>query len=130
ICTAFNPETGACENRKHHPSICHCQRLYTGAYRISYIFNVTVAASNQSVYMLWAGKPDIRTENQYLPEVKRVSVTCIPPNTAKEHFDLLFLHIFSSITLIFLLISWYIKNQKFLAKRKIPIELKKEEKIV
>ena len=70
--------------------------LTSNIYRLSYIKTATLNTSGATVYLLWPGKPDLRSDNYTFPEIRgghaliRVSVDLI----ARANF--LFLEIFIS----------------------------------
>ena len=95
-CMGFEPSDGSCITRKRIRYACSCEMLTSNIYRLSYIKTATLNTSGATVYLLWPGKPDLRSDNYTFPEIRgghaviRVSVDSI------TRANFLFLEIFIS----------------------------------
>ncbi|RUS78180.1 hypothetical protein EGW08_014068, partial [Elysia chlorotica] len=75
---AFDLKTGACDNTSSLYSLttCRCEKLRTDTYRIRHNIVASHETSEQSVFMMWPGDPDILSEKFVLPKVRDHSLSC------------------------------------------------------
>ncbi|KAK3757804.1 hypothetical protein RRG08_063068, partial [Elysia crispata] len=69
-CMGFDPDTGSCTNRKGVRDACSCEIQTSNIYRLSYTKTATLDTNRGSVYFLWPGKPNLRSDNYTFPEIK------------------------------------------------------------
>ncbi|KAK3781975.1 hypothetical protein RRG08_041350 [Elysia crispata] len=69
-CMGFEPSDGSCITRQRIRDACSCEMLTSNIYRLSYIKTATLNTSGATVYLLWPGKPDLRSDNYTFPEIR------------------------------------------------------------
>ncbi|KAK3776949.1 hypothetical protein RRG08_042308 [Elysia crispata] len=71
-CLGFDNDTGSCTNRPGVRDACSCEMLTSTVYLLSYTITASHNTSGATVYLLWPGKPDLRSGNYTLPELRAV----------------------------------------------------------
>ncbi|KAK3780481.1 hypothetical protein RRG08_041338, partial [Elysia crispata] len=69
-CLGFDPDTGSCTKRTGVRDACSCEMKTSNKYWLSYTKTATLDTSRATVYLLWPGKPDLRSDNYTFPEIK------------------------------------------------------------
>ncbi|KAK3756968.1 hypothetical protein RRG08_041321 [Elysia crispata] len=69
-CSGFEPSNGSCLTRKGVRDACSCEMLTSNMYRLSYTKTATLDTSGATVYLLWPGTPDLRSDNYTFPEIR------------------------------------------------------------
>ncbi|KAK3780469.1 hypothetical protein RRG08_024319 [Elysia crispata] len=69
-CLGFDPHSGSCTRRAGVRDACSCEMRTRGIYRLSYIKTATANTSRATVYLLWPGNPDLRSDNFTFPEIR------------------------------------------------------------
>ncbi|KAK3704305.1 hypothetical protein RRG08_035961 [Elysia crispata] len=69
-CMGFDLDTGSCTNRAGVRDACSCEMQTSEKYWLSYTKTATVSTSGGTVYLLWPGNPDLRSDNYTFPEIR------------------------------------------------------------
>ncbi|GFS14040.1 hypothetical protein ElyMa_003153000 [Elysia marginata] len=69
-CMSFDRHTGACINHTTSNDQCFCQKQSRCVYRITYKISARVKLGGATVYLLWPGQVNLRSENFILPQVR------------------------------------------------------------
>ncbi|KAK3796331.1 hypothetical protein RRG08_047334 [Elysia crispata] len=69
-CLGFDPGTGSCTKRTGVRDACSCEMKTSNKYWLSYTKTATLDTSRATVYLLWPGTPDLRSDNYTFPEIK------------------------------------------------------------
>ncbi|KAK3759816.1 hypothetical protein RRG08_018602, partial [Elysia crispata] len=68
-CLGFDPGT----KRTGVRDACSCEMKTSNKFWLSYTRKATLDISRATVYLLWPGKPDLRSENYTFPEIRDIS---------------------------------------------------------
>ncbi|KAK3712054.1 hypothetical protein RRG08_045042 [Elysia crispata] len=68
-CLGFGPGT----KRTGVRDACSCEMKTSNKFWLSYTRKATLDISRATVYLLWPGKPDLRSENYTFPEIRDIS---------------------------------------------------------
>ncbi|GFS19152.1 hypothetical protein ElyMa_001538600, partial [Elysia marginata] len=72
-CASFDIDTGTCINQTRTTDRCSCRETSRCVYRISYTLSARQYVSNATVYLLWPGKADLRSDNFTLPQIRKLT---------------------------------------------------------
>ncbi|GFR70909.1 hypothetical protein ElyMa_005665100, partial [Elysia marginata] len=72
-CKSFDSDTGTCINQTRTNDRCFCRETTRCVYRISYTLSARQYVSNATVYLLWPGKADLRSDNFTLPQIRKLT---------------------------------------------------------
>ncbi|GFS19134.1 hypothetical protein ElyMa_001538300 [Elysia marginata] len=70
-CPSFDRDTGICFNQTRTNDRCSCRKKSRCVYRISYTLSARQYVSNATVYLLWPGKANLRSEDFKLPQIRK-----------------------------------------------------------
>ncbi|GFS19136.1 hypothetical protein ElyMa_001538400 [Elysia marginata] len=70
-CPSFDRDTGICINQTRTNDRCSCRKTSRCVYRISYTLSARQYVSNATVYLLWPGKANLRSEDFKLPQIEK-----------------------------------------------------------
>ncbi|GFR62190.1 hypothetical protein ElyMa_003576300, partial [Elysia marginata] len=70
-CASFDRDTGTCINQTRTNDRCSCRKTRRCVYRISYTLSARQYVNNATVYLLWPGKADLRSEDFKLPQIRK-----------------------------------------------------------
>ncbi|KAK3746317.1 hypothetical protein RRG08_022182, partial [Elysia crispata] len=68
-CLGFDPDTGSCTKRTGVRDACSCEMKNSTKYWLSYNKTATVNTSRATVYLVWPGRPDLRSDSYTFPEI-------------------------------------------------------------
>ncbi|KAK3784379.1 hypothetical protein RRG08_010445 [Elysia crispata] len=71
-CTGFDPATGSCRKRTGVRDACSCEMKTSTKYWLSYSKTAAVDTSKATVYLLWPGRPDLRSDDYTFPEIRAI----------------------------------------------------------
>ncbi|GFS03472.1 endonuclease-reverse transcriptase [Elysia marginata] len=72
-CRSFDKDTGGCINQTRTNDRCSCRETTRCVYRISYTLPARQYVSNATVYLLWHGETDLRSDNFTLPQIRKLT---------------------------------------------------------
>ncbi|GFR90555.1 hypothetical protein ElyMa_002570600 [Elysia marginata] len=72
-CKSFDRDTGTCINQTRTNDRCSCRETTQCVYRISYTLSARQYVNNATVYLLWPGEADLRSDNFTLPEIRKLT---------------------------------------------------------
>ncbi|GFR89704.1 hypothetical protein ElyMa_004285800 [Elysia marginata] len=70
-CASFDRDTGTCINQTRTNDRCSCRKTSRCVYRISYTLSARQYVSKATVYLLWPGKANLRSDNFTLLQIKK-----------------------------------------------------------
>ncbi|KAK3795771.1 hypothetical protein RRG08_055618 [Elysia crispata] len=80
-CLGFDPVTGSCTKRTGVRDACSCEMKTSNKYWLSYNKTAAVDTSKATVYLLWPGRPNLRSDIYIFPEI-RVKDKIIPSSSS------------------------------------------------
>ncbi|GFR59557.1 hypothetical protein ElyMa_000056400 [Elysia marginata] len=72
-CASFDRDTGNCINQTRSNDRCSCKKTSRCVYRISYTLPARQYVNNATVYLLWPGEADLRSDNFTLPQIRKLT---------------------------------------------------------